>query len=130
MSIVWRFLEGSPSLGLSVSNVLVPDDVTESLLAVVDTGYTGFLMLPEPLFEKLRFSELKTEGTTATLADGREVTLRSAYGLIAIQGVELEVAGQVQTFDGAEETLLGMDGLREFSITIDSCDQVSTVRRC
>lgn len=123
-------MDGSPTITLAVSNVLGPGDKSESLVAVLDTGYSGFLLLSEQLFERLGFSDLRVETSSAALADGRRVTLRSAYGMISVQGSSLEAAGAVQTLDGAEETLVGMDALRGLAVTLDTCAGESSARRC
>ncbi len=129
---MWPFLERSPAIPLSIKNTLAGGGKTEtaSVMAVVDTGYGGFIMLPEELFKRLGFMDLRTETTYARLADGSVIRMLSSYGTIEISDVEVELDGRVQTCEGAEEILLGMDGIRSLALTIDSCSRESFARPC
>jgi len=129
---VWEFLESSPVILIMVANTLAaPSHPPErSLVALVDTGYSGFLLLPPAIFNALEFEDLRRDSSRARLANGSFVEMSSAYGTIRFRDLGAEVDGRVQTCEGAEEVLIGMDGLREFAITVDGCTKMCYAREC
>ena len=129
---MWPFLEGSPTMPLTIVNTLGSErkERTASVTAVIDTGYSGFVLLSERLFNRLGFDELMNENTSGRLADGSLLRMRSTYGTLRISDLELDLHGVVETCKGAETTLLGMDGIQGLALTIDSCAQESSARMC
>jgi len=129
---MWQFLEDSPAIGITVSNPLLDPsgERSEPMVAVIDTGFSGFLFVPEGVFERLGFSELRASSRTGRLVEGSSLKLRAAFGRIQIQEVDLSLDGEVYTCRGAEETLVGMAGLRDLAVTLDSCQKRSSVRVC
>ena len=129
---MWEFLESSPVIPIIVANTLAaPSHPPEiSVVAVVDTGYSGFLLLPRAIFNALGFEGLRTDSSRARLANGSFVEMSSAYGTIRFGDLGAEADGRVQTCEGAEEVLIGMDGLRGLAITVDGCTKMSYARTC
>jgi len=129
---MWPFLEGSPTIPLTIVNTLASglEERSASVTAIVDTGYSGFILLSEQLFNRLGFEELANESTSGRLADGSLVRMRSAYGTLRVSDLEFDLDGLVETCKGAETTLLGMDGIQGLALTIDSCAQESSARTC
>jgi clan AA aspartic protease len=129
---VWEFLESTPVIPITVTNTLAaPSDPPErSIVAVVDTGYSGFLLLPEAIFEALGFKDLRADHSRARLANGSVIEMPSVYGTIRFRDLEAEVDGRVQTCEGAEEVLIGMEGLRRLAITVDGCTKMCYARSC
>jgi clan AA aspartic protease len=129
---VWEFLESSPVVPITVVNTLAgaSHSTERSLLAVVDTGYSGFLLLPQKMFRELGFADLKKDSSRAQLANGSMVELSSSYGTVRFRDLGTEADGRVQTCEGAEEVLIGMDGLRGLAITVDGCGKMSYARKC
>ncbi len=129
---MWPFLEGSPTIPVTVVNTLASgrEEKSASVTAIVDTGYSGFVLLSEELFNRLGFDDLTLESTSGRLADGSSVRMRSGYGTLRFSDLELELDGLVETCKGAETILLGMDGIHRLALTIDSCAQESSARTC
>ena len=129
---MWPFLEGSPTIPVTVVNTLASgtEEISASVSAIVDTGYSGFILLSEELFNRLGFDDLTNESTSGRLADGSSVRMRSAYGTLRISDLERDLDGLVETCKGAETILLGMDGIQGLALTIDSCTQESSARTC
>jgi clan AA aspartic protease len=100
------------------------------MLAVVDTGYSGFLLLPQRAFQELGFAELNMDSSRTRLANGSVIELSSSYGTVRFQDLGVEVDGQVQTCEGVEEVLIGMDGLRGLAVTVDGCVKMCYARTC
>ena len=85
----------------------------DTVHAIVDTGFTGLLVLPERLIEKL---DLGYSGrASATLADGSRVVLRRYDAMIDWLGTELEVP--VLAADGGP--LIGMALLGGNRMSVD-----------
>ena len=129
---MWPFLAGSPAIPLSVINTLTsgPEERSASVVAVVDTGYSGFILVTERLFDRLGFGEQLTQETSGRLADGSVIRLRSGFGTIKISDPEVELHGRVETCKGIEGVLLGIEGIQGLALTIDSCSQESFARVC
>jgi clan AA aspartic protease len=129
---VWEFLESSPVIPIMVTNTLAaPFHPPErSVVAVVDTGYSGFLLLPQAIFDALGFDDLRRDSSQARLANGSSVEMSSAYGTIRFGDLGAEADGRVQTCEAAEEVLIGMDGLRGLAITVDGCMKMCYARTC
>ena len=129
---MWEFLESSPAIPITVVNTLVSATrpTERSMLAVVDTGYSGFLLLPRKTFRELGFDDLRNYPSRAQLANGAIVEMSSSYGTVRFQDLGTETDGQVQTCEGMEEVLIGIDGIRELAVTVDGCAKMCYARRC
>lgn len=129
---MWEFLESSPAIPITVVNTLAggPSPTERAMVAVVDTGYSGFVLLPPHIFRDLGFDDLRRESSRAQLANGSVVELSSAYGTVVMTELAMRADGRIQTCDGAEEVLIGMDGIRGLALTVDCCNKVSYARVC
>jgi clan AA aspartic protease len=129
---MWEFLESSPVIPIAVVNTLssATRPPERSMLAVVDTGYSGFLLLPRSTFRELGFDDLRRDSSRGRLANGAMVELLSSYGTVRFQDLGAEIDGRVQTCEGAEEVLIGMDGIRALAFTIDGCAKMCYAREC
>lgn len=129
---MWPFVDGIPVLEISIRNPLIDEvDSGETFVATLDTGYSGFLFIPERQFRDLGFSKLKTKSATATLADGSTLHMKSSFGSIvfpSLQGLTLD--GLVETSKGASEILIGMEGIRLLSLKLDCCRKTVTAEEC
>lgn len=96
--------------------------------AVLDTGYAGFVFVPEKVFRGLGMRNDKT--ARGVLADGSELELHGAYGSVEFGSQGVTADGLVQTSPGASEVLLGIDGIRGLSLWIDSCTKSVLLERC
>ncbi|MBI3862228.1 MAG: clan AA aspartic protease [Planctomycetia bacterium] len=87
---------------------------TFALLAWIDTGFTGELVLPQSLIDQLQFAP--SGSVSAVLADGSQVVLRTYSCILRWFGEErqLEVVGN----DG-DHALLGVGLLLDHVLHID-----------
>jgi len=117
------FVGLAPVVRIRVRNVLLKKGYPSegSVEAVMDTGYGGFLAVPEPVFDALSLGKLMTESRTVELADGRMVRSKVAYGTVDLVGTNHEVDGPVETIEGLTEVLLGTRLLSHFRVTLDYC---------
>jgi len=129
---MWEFLESSAVVPITVVNTLEGGShpTERSVLAVIDTGYSGFLLLPQRVFRELGFADLKKDSSRALLANGSVVELSSSYGTVRFRDLGTEADGLVQTCEGVDEVLIGMDGLRGLAITVDGCKRMCYARTC
>jgi clan AA aspartic protease len=129
---MWEFLESSAAVPITIVNTLSgeTDQSRRPVLAVVDTGYSGFLLVPETVYRELGFEDLRKKSSRARLANGALVELSSSYGTIRFDDLKVETDGLVQTCQGIEEVLIGMDGIRELAVTVNGCAKTTGARRC
>ena len=122
-------LVGAPFLEISIENPfngrIYPKD--GRVLAVVDTGYEGFLMLPEDVFKLLGFDELSLEERRLLLPDGSFIISRGTYGIVRVGDFKCE--GFIET-SKVDELILGIDFLSNFRITLDYCIKRLEIYKC
>jgi clan AA aspartic protease len=82
--------------------------------AVVDTGFSGFIHMPESLAALHAPQPLTT--TTGTLADGRRVVFRTA--LVEVRFAKRSAQGAALLVPSEGPCLIGIDFLRKFQMTL------------
>lgn len=102
----------------------------EYLLAILDTGFSGFMLLPPKIFKELGLDEMKPVLADALLANGKKVALRGAYGSISIPELGLFEDGLMETSSGVLETIMGMEALRKVRVELDGCSRVLNACKC
>jgi clan AA aspartic protease len=96
----------------------------------MDTGYEGFVAVPPSIFGALGLDKMMVQSRTVEVADGRGVRSRVAYGTVELEGVEREVDGPVETFEGLTEVLVGARLLSKFRVTLDYCLLTVALKPC
>jgi clan AA aspartic protease len=91
-----------------------------TVVAVLDTGYEGFLAVPAATFHALALDELRGYQRTLVLANGASLSTQGAYGTLEIPTASVRL----------EETLVGTDALARLSIRLDYCAKRLHVERC
>ncbi len=56
--------------------------------------------------------------------------MKGAYGSIDIAGLDTALDGLVQTLEGANEILIGMDGIRRLFVRLDCCNKKLYAENC
>ncbi len=97
------------------------------VLAVIDTGYEGFLMVPEDIFHALEFDKLCLDERKLMLPNGKFITSRGTYGIVKIEDIKCE--GFVETSE-VDELILGIDFLSNFRITLNYCLKRLEIVKC
>ena len=113
-----------PVIGVAIENPVTgkvfPDE--GEILASVDTGYEGFLLIPERVYNDMGFTLAEMEkdcwavGETIT---GQEIELITAYATIKIPALKIEIKGQVETFKGNNEFIAGLSLLERLRVLLD-----------
>jgi clan AA aspartic protease len=112
--LAWRIRDNTLLVPIRLSNPLLEAECPEDgfLMAVLDTGYTGFILVPPAIFSALKLGELRPTNVKGELANGRSIELQAAYGLLRIPELEFEEEGLVETNPEITATLLGMRATR------------------
>lgn len=126
------FAGRTPVLRLTVANHLLgrayPREGTA--VGVADTGFEGFLAVPESAFAELGMDELKTSAESGLTADGRHVQLRSFPGSVTLKATGASYEGKVLTGPGIDEILVGTQLLSRLKVTLNYCAGIVRVESC
>lgn len=131
--ICWPYLKvgGSkiPIISLVV-NSPIPTYHLEEILAYIDTGYDGFLLLSEEKYKRMGFylSELPRkywpEGETVT---GEVFKLRRALTIVNIPKLNIRLEGYVDTFHGNREDLVGLKFIEKLKLLLDGPSELTCI---
>jgi clan AA aspartic protease len=100
------------------------------VMAVLDTGFTGFLLIPYLTFRALKFHELKPRVVKGELANGTSIELRAAYGILEIPEIHFEDEGLIESNPQIKEILVGVRGLKRIRTVIDGCRRTIICDKC
>ena len=100
------------------------------ITAIIDTGYDRFVVVPRGVFDALSHAEAKTEKERLIMANGYSVETEGAYGSFTAQGNSLEAQGLIETFEGADQVLLGVEALRRTRTLLDYCRGTLSIDPC
>ena len=100
------------------------------VLAALDTGYTGFILIPRSVFTSLELDQLEPVVSLAKTADGREIKLEGNYAVVEVPEIGLRREGLVETAPDIEEILLGIEWLSGVYFTLDGCSNAITLDKC
>ena len=126
------FLDSTPIMRLALENPLVNARFPKEgeILAVIDTGYEGFVLVPENVFKELRLHQLSLKRRQLILADGSTRNSFGAYAKLVSEGLDLRLDGFIETFEAVEETVIGTELLRNVRLELDYCTNTVEVMRC
>ncbi len=126
------FLDLTPSVPIKIENPFLQKvyPVEGSVSAVIDTGYQGFLSVPNSIFQYLKLNRLATEKRGIALANGTFSNTKGTYASIQITHLSLKISGFVETFTGLEEILLGAEAMTETRLLLDYCRRKVTIEKC
>ena len=125
-------LDLTPTLRIVMRNPLLGKRYpTEGqALAIVDTGYEGFVALPQDVFASLSFDELQLEKRRIVLGNGDVLNSRGSYGGFESPDVGLRAEGLVETYEGLEEVLLGVEAISRARVLLNYCERRMTLNPC
>lgn len=104
-----------------------PDGV---VMAALDTGYTGFLLIPFETFRALKLDELRPRLVKGELANGTSIELQAAFGILEIPEIRFEDEGLIESNPDIREILLGVRGIKKLRTVIDGCRKTITTDKC
>lgn len=100
------------------------------VMAVLDTGFTGFLLVPFQAFKALKFDELNPRLVKGELANGTSIELLAAYGILEIPEIRFEDEGLIESNPHVKEILVGVRGMKKLRTLIDGCRRTITTDKC
>lgn len=123
------FLRGVPFLEVTIENPFMGSVYPEDgeLLAVFDTGYEGFALLPQDIFQELKFNELQLESRELMFPDGSLINSWGTFGNIRIGKTSCD--GFIET-SNTEETVLGIEFATRFRFVLDYCSHRLEIQEC
>ena len=98
--------------------------------AVIDTGYEGFASVPNSIFQELGLDMLEGESRRMALPNGALSTTRGSYATLRIPHLSMKIDGFVETFQGLDEIILGVEALVEMKVTLDYCTRRVRMEKC
>jgi clan AA aspartic protease len=99
-------------------------------MAVLDTGFTGFLLVPSSIFKELGLGELRPIVTKGQLADGTSIQLQGVYGSFRIPELDFKDEGLIETAPNIREILLGIRSMKRLRTLVDGCRNLLAMERC
>jgi len=125
-------LDGIPVLEVVLENPFMPRRFPENgaILAVYDTGYEGFALLPESVFKELSFHEMELHVRELILPDGSIARSSGTFGKIRVLEPDISRDGYIETAEGVEEVVLGVDFAKDLKFTLDYCFKRFEVSPC
>jgi predicted aspartyl protease len=114
---------GNPCVKITVSGVYNQSGI--EFEAIIDTGFTGFLLIP--IVQALPIGLVLDSTTEVTLADGSVKGRYVGYGMVHIVGddkARLTQGGLVMLEETGTDILVGMDFFRKFKLSMGITSQV------
>lgn len=102
-----------------IMNKIFPSE--GEVVAVLDTGFEGFLLVPEEIFRELSLNQLTTDQRQLILANGLSTESVGTFGEVIIPGVGLQFEGFIETIKGVEEIVVGSELMENLRIILDYC---------
>lgn len=126
------FAHATPLLGIAVENYIAKKryPVEGRTLAVVDTGYEGFVAVPRRIFDALSLGGLSPTSRRVRTADGRIVASKFSLSTVHLPDQGTSLDGPVETTAGLDEILVGTSLLSRFRLTLDYCLETASLQRC
>jgi clan AA aspartic protease len=100
------------------------------VVAVIDSGYEGFSAVPSDIFKLLMLDELKLQKRSLILANGTTLSSKGTYAILNIPYLRVKLNGFVETYDGLEEIIIGVQALSRFKSTFDYCSKRVKLEPC
>jgi len=126
------FLDSTPVVRLALENPLMGARYPREgeILAVIDTGYEGFALVPEGVFRELLLHQLTPQRRQLILADGSIRNSTGTYAKLVSEGLDLRLDGFIESFEAVEETTIGTEFLRNVRLELDYCMGRIAMLRC
>lgn len=104
--------------------------VEDKVVAVIDTGFEGFLLVPKDVFEKLSLNQLAVDERRIILANGQLTQSVGTYGEVIVPNLGVKFDGFIETIGGVEEIVIGADLIENLRLILDYCTRRIEVEAC
>lgn len=98
--------------------------------AVIDSGYEGFVSVPDSIFQELGLNMLEGETRRMALANGTLSNTRGSYATLRIPHLSMKMDGFIETFHGLDEIIIGVEALAEMKVILDYCTRRIRMEKC
>lgn len=125
-------IDATPFLRIRIENPLLNAKYPQEgeVLAIVDTGYEGFLAVPPDVYSALKLDQLIQQHGEIILPDGRVIQTNMAYGTIHVAQAKIKLDGPIETFPQLDEIILGQQALTNLNINLNYCQKHITIKPC
>jgi len=89
--------------------------------AIIDTGFDAELIIPIGIYQTLQLQQFelsKDQFSIAETASGEQLQLVSAYGIVEIPSIDLELDVLIDAHVKCQEILIGRKFLQEFNLSL------------
>ena len=97
------------------------------VLALIDTGFDGFLIVPQDIFRVL---DIVPSREATIIGVCCELKSEVAPIRIIIDPLNLIVDGECATYKGAREIILGIEAISKLKLILDGCRCKGIADRC
>ncbi|MGQ9782198.1 MAG: clan AA aspartic protease [Nitrososphaeria archaeon] len=111
-----------------IMNVTFPAE--GRVFAIIDTGFEGFLLVPEDVFEKLSLDQLAIDERRLILADGQYTRSIGTYCEVVVPNLSVKFDGFIETIKGVEEIVIGTGLIENLKLILDYCARRIKVEAC
>jgi len=126
------FLDDTPVLEIVIKNPMMnkvfPSEGT--VIAILDTGFEGFLLIPENVFKQLSFDELSLEQRQLILANSLSIQSTGTFGEVVVPSLKNQFDGFIETIKGVEEIVVGTVLIEKLRLTLDYCTRRIEIKSC
>ena len=125
-------LDGTPVIEVVLENPFLEVTYPKegSVLAVFDTGYEGFAIIPEKIFKELKLDELYLHRRKIMLPNGELAESIGTYGKIRITELNVSKDGFIETSKGVDEIVLGIEFANGLMLILDYCTKRFEIFPC
>jgi len=126
------FLNLTPLMEIVIRNPIMDKifPVDGRVAAVIDTGFEGFLLVPEDVFEKLSLNELEVDRRELILPNGQRAYSSGTFCEVVIPDLGVRLDGFVETLEGVREVVVGADLLQNLRLVLNYCLRIIEVEAC
>ena len=126
------FLNLTPLMEIVIRNPIMDKifPVDGRVAAVIDTGFEGFLLFPEDVFEKLSLNELEVDRRELILPNGQRAYSSGTFCEVVIPDLGVRLDGFVETLEGVREVVVGADLLQNLRLVLNYCLRIIEVEAC
>ncbi len=127
-----QIVDRTPVIEIMIENPLLKKTYPKegAVIAVIDTGYEGFLLIPEDIFNHLGFNQLKTIKRQLILPNGETITSEGFYGKIILTQINQSREGYIETIKNLTEIVIGTQAIKNLKLTLDYCTNTLHTKPC